>query len=1078
MLENEKTRSLLSSIAPLWLLIVLIAVVMVLAIRIYNQNLATTTGTNSSSVSLLHAIDEFEKATRLEPSSQQMYQELANVYSIAGQQDAIIRVWNRAIQKNSDKLWPYRNLTGYYGQLNKTEEEILVWKDAIEKNPDQKWPYENLSSVYKSMSLHNEGSATWKRAIWANPTEIWPRINLARYYSNQNQRDSALEVYAKAVEDFPRNSELHFAYANRLIQKQNWEMGISYLESAVSLSPTNAPYLRQLGKIQIEQGQLTEGIGNLEQLLSLEPNETNFQLLRGQYEQHNIQGDTLISRYSRILDGNPENILVRTALINSYLERMDCPQAIDLSEKGVALSNDAAGHLSLVSVQELCTSIERTIETYIDGLAVYPNSYELNFGLAITYLQGKQLRNSIPLFIKSLQSNESYKSYQDIRNAIVSHLPAEEALTTLEAILAGAGPHIHEPYEDLASRFQVLDQTEESLAVWEIAVRANSDSTWPLEKQGQIYQGLNELPEALTKYQKAIDIAPDEASLHFIVGQLFSELKNFGSAKQSFQRAIMLSPENRRYQLGLGHTHLELGSIAEGVQVLEALYVQSEYNDKIYQQIRLAYKQALDWPTAQPFQESLALLRWPNDHVTAYRSLANWYLSIDELEAAEFTYQKSITLDSTDLATLIQLKNLYLAKSDCKSASKYALQAADIQASSITYLQLADVYAICGPPEALQIAQQRSVENYLIEQTPQSNKRNVVDRTVQRYRDTLTEQQVIAYLTDALTTLELDRAEPYIQLGWYYETSIDPPNPQQALIHYQQAAKAVPNSFKAAAAVGRLLHDGGVPEEALTHYRKAILLNQSDQSVRVRYGRALVESGEVEQGEAVLASALQLEQSDWYTSYALEGYIMSLPSAAALRFITETLTLVPSNSEEVYMPSVRYYLGIGDTGAVVDILTLASESNPKLGWPHVKLSYIYRGLQEVDLAVEQMKVAIQKEPRVAWNHNDLGLFYRENGDVDSALLSLAQAVILEPKNAWYHIYYGQALLENGQSDRGNEQLVLALEVEQTEEVYAFVDTLFTKHLSAEHAQDTYQFLIESNPENEVARQYLLSRSEE
>jgi len=1016
------------------------------------------------------AVRQFSTAVQLEPTKSSAYIYLAEAYQLQGDLNAIQNVWERAITANSHVKWPYQHIANFYNETSQSNKVSQVWQLAIENNLDKPWSYISLSDFYLSENNEPAALAVWQKAIRLNPSEVWPYTRLAGQYKANKNWSLVEGTYQRLIQEQPDKPLAYQLLANHFFARKNWIAAQNMYETSLSLDPSSPSVHLNLGRTLLRLEQIPDAIENFGLSISLNPTQSYLNAIKSDIGVFPL--DEQIDIFEQILTSTLDNFIIHNTVVRLHLDAGNCESAVGVAEQGILNMQSENAYKLFGDTLRQCKQETRAIEVFQEAIILFP--FSDSFPLAIGNLQLKSgsVREAIQMFAQSLQLNETPAAFQKVAKAYSSSLTAEQSMEAMVATIAIAKPKIMQPYSDLVGEYNALGQSEDAISVLLLAASINPKEAWVYQALARQYTFNDRINEALSAYEQAIVIDPDNSLLHFRAARLLIEQKEYPVAIQLLEIAHDLDSENTAIQTQLAGAYFFSGKYERGADLLELIYNTYQSNST-YNYMRSVYKNTLSWPDSQPYQERAAQLRWPETDGTPFRNLASWYSNDGQVEAAKYNYQKALAADPENTKTLNQITRFSLTQSDCKAANEYGLQATKIDPSSATYLQLADVYAQCGPPEALEIAQRRSVENYLVERAPQSNKNNAVDQTIRRFRDILTEKQVVAYLNNMLTTLELDRAEPYTQLGWYYESITVPPRPQQAIMLYERATELHPDNFRAAAALGRMLQDDGMPEESLKHYRKAILLNQNEQSVRVRYGRALVETGEVEQGKVVLSSALKLEQSDWYTNYALEGYWTSLPPATALRYITETLTLVPSNSEEVYMPSARYYLDIGDTESAVDILTLASESNPQSDWPHVKLSYIYRNLQKYAAAFEQMQIAIQKQPRVAWNHNDLGLLYREKGNLDAALLSLDQAVRLEPENAWYHINYGQALLEDGQAESGGQQLILALQAEESEAVYTFVDALFRRHLSKEDAQSTYQFLIENEPENELAQQYLL-----
>lgn len=1015
------------------------------------------------------AIAEFTKAVQLEPNNEQAYLLLASAYQLTGDLDAVQQVWEEARRKNKDVTWAYKHQAQFHQSFRQTDDIIYIWQQAVAENLHTSWGYIELAKAHQQARNWPAVEATWQSAIDANQSEIWPYQRLANYYKSRKKWTLVEQTYRRAIQQIPNEPTLYQLLGNHLFSHKDWQGAIDIYQTSLTLSPNLASSHLNLGRSLLRTNQKAAGIESLEQAILLEPTAANYKILRQSLGYFPIEEQ--IASYQRILVSAPDNVTARYRVAKLYQLPEQCEAAIETAQTGVEIHETEFFYRTLATFLQKCDDLDGAMGVYSRAAAQFPYSPNLSFILGRLQLGQGDVRNAISSFAAGLRLQETPKNYRNVNKWFADSLPIEQVVVAMHATVTSAEPTIAQPYQNLIQKYRVLGQSEEALSVMTLATRANPESIWAYTELANSYIEYDRPNDALAVYDRAIALNPENMSMHYARAQFLYEQGKFADAVKSYQQADALSPQNRAIHTRMGRALIATGQVEHGVRKMELGY-QIKPDNNTYRFMRVTYEDFIEWPLVHSYQERAALLRWAGNPAVAYRNLANMYVAADRPEVATYTYKQALRAEPENIDTLTQLTNFSLAQSDCKSANKYGLQIIRIKPNSTTYRKLANIYAICGPSEAVQIALQRSVESYLIEQIPQSHKKNIINSAIRHYRNVLEEEQVIAYLTNAIATFEFDHIHPHMQLAWYYEAKVDPPNPQEALVHYQQAITKRPNYFKAVATVGRLLHDSGEPEEAIPHYRKAILLRQNDQSVRARYGRALVETGEVEQGQTVLALALKLKPNDWYTNYAIEGYLTSMPPMQALGYVTKTLTLVRPKSEEIYMSPVRYYLGLGNSDAAIAILQLASENNPKLDWPNVKLSYIYRELQEYDLAIDEMLTAIERRPQAAWNYGDLGALYRDLGNLDAALPNLSKAAELRPRNAWNHIYYGRALLESGQTEAGSDALYLALERRPDEDVYDFASALFKQYLTADDARNTYVLLLENNPKNAMAQRYL------
>jgi cyclophilin family peptidyl-prolyl cis-trans isomerase/tetratricopeptide (TPR) repeat protein len=221
-------------------------------------------------------------------------------------------------------------------------------------------------------------------------------------------------------------------------------------------------------------------------------------------------------------------------------------------------------------------------------------------------------------------------------------------------------------------------------------------------KQGLSSERLGQWDAAIPLYQEATGLTPYEDFYYLFLGRSFMEKGNAGGgqdrdhwlreSEKALQRAREIAPLNTDHSRNLSKLYLTWGSMSQG-----------EQRGDLFDQA-LAY--------------SADAIKLSPNTADILNERAQVYLSMDDYDKAEETYQTSLALDDEYAKTYIALGRLYTVQEDWDGAAEAYQKALELSPKSAeSYSNLGYVYSKSGDLEAALKAYLKAIElrpkNYL-----------------------------------------------------------------------------------------------------------------------------------------------------------------------------------------------------------------------------------------------------------------------------------------------------------------------------------------------------------------------------
>jgi tetratricopeptide (TPR) repeat protein len=482
------------------------------------------------------AIDFYKKAYALDPSSQEIGEDLAEVYFLAHRSREAVNEATEIIRRNPNDVSARRLLARVYirslGDLTNSTEQQQTITAAVGQ----------LREIVRLDPADNES------ALW-----------LARLLRLNNQDDQAEQVLRGLLAKDPQNKGAAEQLSQVFLDHSNAQEAISLLESFVQRAPSADLYDR-LGDAYQQLQQPAKSEEAYRHAVAIEPDQTEHRrhLAQSLYE-HAKYADAL-TEYQRLADLEPEsaNNHLRISEIYRRLHQFDKAEQQILIAKKMA-----PGNLEVIYNEAAVYEAE---EHYDDAVRVLSNAVadvkaESEFAparrrsLGILYqLLGQLYRDeqNYPAAINTFQEMvrlgpeedlrgrmlmiDTYRASHDLSHAFdeankaLNEHPRDRGLLISQALLYGE----NKQPELAAQTLQPLIENSPS----DLEIYSNLAQVYTETRR------FGDAEKAVRSAEKLAQNPTDKETVGFLMGGMYERQKKYDQAEQAFRRVLTLNPQN------------------------------------------------------------------------------------------------------------------------------------------------------------------------------------------------------------------------------------------------------------------------------------------------------------------------------------------------------------------------------------------------------------------------------------------------------------------------------------------------------------------------------------------------------
>jgi tetratricopeptide (TPR) repeat protein len=579
------------------------------------------------------AIDFYKKAYALDPNSQRIGEELAEIYFQSQRiRDAVLEAQS-IIAKDPNNLPARRLLARIYvrtlGDMNDTSGQ----RDTLARAAEQ-----------------------YREIMRLDPADTDAALWLARLYRLQNDHDKAEGVLRGLLAREPENENAVEQLTQLLLDEGKSQEAISSLKGILDRAPT-ARLWDLYGEAYTQIHDLTNAEQAYRKAAEAQPGDISHRRGLAQTLLNEQKYPEALEQYQRLaeLDAeDPENYL-RLAEIYRQLKQLD------KAEQNVLLAKQRApGNLEVIYYESSIYQAEGRFEDAIRVLsdAVTGVKAQSEFApsrrrtLAILYQQLGQLYREVSNYSAAVNTFEemlrlgpeedrrarlmiidTYRAARDIPKALdasrkaIEAYPKDRAIRTTQALLYGENMQTDQAVSQLR---QLLDGTAADFEIQLDVAQAYQQGRRWLEAE-----------QAVHAAEKIATQSSDKETAGFLLGAIFERQKKFDQAEEQFRQVLKENPRNPSVLNYYGYMLADRGiRLDEATDLIKRALAEDPTNPAYLDSLGWAYFKQNKYSEAEELLRKAASREGHDPTILSH--LGDLYTKTGKDNLAEVQWQKSV----------------------------------------------------------------------------------------------------------------------------------------------------------------------------------------------------------------------------------------------------------------------------------------------------------------------------------------------------------------------------------------------------------------------------------------------------
>ena len=582
------------------------------------------------------SIEFYKKAYAVDPSSQQIGDELAEMYFQSQHiRDAVLEAQSM-ITKDPNNLSARRLLARIYvrtlGDLSDTSGQ----KDTLARATEQ---YHEILRI--------------------DPTDSDAALWLARLYRLQNQHDEAEAV----------------------------------LRTLLAREPENESGVEQLTQLLLDEGKSEEAISSLQQILQRAPTGRLWDMLGDAYNQtHDLPNAE--QAYRKAADFEPDEITHRRGLAQTLLSEEKYPEALEQYQRLVQMdADDPDNYLRLAEIYRQMKQLDKAEQNVLLAKQRAPGNLEVIYYESSIYEAEGRFEDSIKVLSEAVAGVKSQSEFTPERRRTLAILYQQlgqlyretsnytAAVNTFDEMLK-LGPEedrraralIIDTYRDARDLPKALDASNKALAAYpkdrELRVtqallygeNAQTDQATAQLRQlldgtpadfeiqldlAQVYeqgQRWNDAEQSVHAAEKISAATPDQDQtemIGFMLGAIFERQKKYDQAEEQFRKVLDQNPRNPAVLNYYGYMLADRGiRLEEATDMIKRALVEDPDNAAYQDSLGWAYFKQNKYPEAEEYLRKAATRESHDPTILSH--LGELYSKMVKDDLAEAQLQKSL----------------------------------------------------------------------------------------------------------------------------------------------------------------------------------------------------------------------------------------------------------------------------------------------------------------------------------------------------------------------------------------------------------------------------------------------------
>ncbi|MGM0498028.1 MAG: tetratricopeptide repeat protein, partial [Bacteroidota bacterium] len=356
------------------------------------------------------AINDLDKAVKIDSNYVQPYIYRGQIYHSKGQYEMALKDYNLAIENEPKNTRALINRSMTYSEINELEKAMADLNKVIETDPSNSLAYYNRALLRTQIENYDKAIEDYDQVLKYNPQNILSYFNRGIVHMEKESYGKAVRDFSLAIRFYP---EFAKAYMNRAIARER----LQDYEGAQNDREKAQQIFAAYQKNELKQINFADTSENFRRLISLQ----NSQGLPKQFgnADQTIEPFGLYSLYYK--NGNTDNI---TETISQYLKEETQNPSLEFLDENFVF--DYSNNSETSPEEHL-----RQIERLKDSIKQNPSLWRLKYKTALLESYRKNYNSAITDMSEIIDENQpenflAYFSRANIRYRMIEYIKMME----------------------------------------------------------------------------------------------------------------------------------------------------------------------------------------------------------------------------------------------------------------------------------------------------------------------------------------------------------------------------------------------------------------------------------------------------------------------------------------------------------------------------------------------------------------------------------------------------------------------------------------------------------------------------
>lgn len=482
------------------------------------------------------AIDFYKKAYALDPSSQEVGEDLAEVYFLAHRSREAVNEASEIIRRNPNDISARRLLARIYirslGDLTNSSEQQQTITAAIAQlreivrldasdNESTLW----LARLLRLDNQDDQAEQVLRALLAKDPQNKGAAEQLSQVFLDHNKPQEAISLLESFVQRAP-SGDLYDRLGDAYQQLRQPAKSEEAYRQAVAIEPDQTEHRRHLAQSFYEHGKFTEALAEYQRLAELEPDSANnhlriSEIYRRLHQFDKAEEQILVAK--KMAPGNLEVIYNEAAIYEAEEHYDDAVRVLSNAVADVKAESEfaPARRRSLGILYQLLGQLYRDEQNYPAAINTFQEMVRLG--------PEEDLRARMLIIDAYRASHDLPHAFDEANKALNGH-PHDRSLLISQALLYGE----NKQPELAAQTLQPLIENSPS----DLEIYSNLAQVYTETRR------FGDAEKAVRSAEKLAQNPADKETVNFLMGGMYERQKKYDQAEQAFKRVLALNPQN------------------------------------------------------------------------------------------------------------------------------------------------------------------------------------------------------------------------------------------------------------------------------------------------------------------------------------------------------------------------------------------------------------------------------------------------------------------------------------------------------------------------------------------------------